>query len=202
MNETFFIPPEYSTGTLQRMKLLQQQPLVLWMTGLSGSGKSTLAVLLDKELSSSGYKTYLLDGDILRKGLNKDLGFSDADRHENIRRTGEVCKILFDAGLVVITAFISPFRKDRDMVRSLFPEGRFIEIYINTPLAVCEKRDVKGLYTKARAGIIPDFTGIGSAYEAPLNAELKIATENKTPEESLASIKNYVLPQLKYQNKS
>jgi adenylylsulfate kinase len=141
--------------------------MVLWFTGLSGSGKSTVAGALEQALHQLGVSTYLLDGDNVRHGLCRDLGFSDADRRENIRRVGEVARLMVDAGLVVLTAFISPHRSERLMVRELLPEGRFIEIYVDTPLRVCEARDPKGLYKKARAGELPNFTGIDSVYEAP-----------------------------------
>lgn len=155
-----------------RAHALGQQPRVLWLTGLSGSGKSTLANLLEKKLSAQSKHTYLLDGDNIRHGLCGDLGFSDKDRVENIRRISEVAKLFVDAGLIVLTAFISPFRADRDYCRSLMAAGEFIEIYIDTPLDVCEARDPKGLYKKARSGEISQFTGIDSAYETPANAEI------------------------------
>ncbi len=144
-----------------------QKPAVLWFTGLSGSGKSTIANLVEKKLHALGRHTFLLDGDNVRHGLNKDLGFTDADRVENIRRVGEVAKLMTDAGLIVLTAFISPFRAEREMVRAMLPEGEFFEMFIDTPLAEAEGRDVKGLYKKARAGEIDNFTGIDSPYEAP-----------------------------------
>lgn len=140
---------------------------VIWFTGLSGAGKSTLANALEVALHTRGLRTYLLDGDNVRLGLNKDLGFTDADRAENIRRVAEVAKLMMDAGLVAITAFISPFRRERDMARELIGKQNFVEVYVSTPLAVCELRDVKGLYKQARAGKIPNMTGIQSPYEAP-----------------------------------
>jgi len=145
---------------------------VFWFTGLSGSGKSTIANAFASHLHIQGIRTYLLDGDNIRHGLNKDLGFSDTDRVENIRRIAEVARLMVDAGLVVLTAFISPFRSERDTARELFDEGEFAEIFVDTPIEICEKRDAKGLYKKARAGEIPNFTGIGSAYEPPLSPEL------------------------------
>mgnify|MGYP002620267485 FL=1 len=147
---------------------------VFWFTGLSGSGKSTIANAFAQSLHEQGIRTYVLDGDNIRHGLNKDLGFTDADRVENIRRIAEVAKLMVDAGLVVLTAFISPFRAERDMARSLFDDGEFVEVFVDTPLEVCEERDAKGLYKKARAGEIPNFTGIGSPYEAPENPELRL----------------------------
>nr|WP_308302511.1 adenylyl-sulfate kinase [Peribacillus deserti] len=149
---------------------------VLWFTGLSGSGKSTLANAVDAQLYELGVRSYVLDGDNIRHGLNKGLGFGIEDRIENIRRIGEVAKLFADSGQIVSTAFISPFREDREQARSLFPSGEFIEIFVDCPLAVCEKRDPKGLYRKARRGEIRDFTGIDSPYEAPLNPELIIET--------------------------
>ena len=164
--------------------LKNQKPAVLWFTGLSGSGKSTIANLVEKKLHRMNRHTFLLDGDNVRHGLNKDLGFTEADRIENIRRVGEVAKLMTDAGLIVITAFISPFKAERDMVRSMLPEGEFVEIFIDTPLAEAEKRDVKGLYKKARAGQLKNFTGIDSPYEAPEEAEIRIDTTAMTPEEA------------------
>ena len=143
---------------------------MLWFTGLSGAGKSTIANLVEKKLAARGRHTFLLDGDNVRHGLNRDLGFTEADRIENIRRVGEVARLMADAGLIVLTAFISPFRAERDMVRRMLPEGEFIEIFVDTPLAEAEKRDAKGLYAKARAGELKNFTGIDSPYEPPENA--------------------------------
>ncbi len=164
----------------------QQKPCVLWFTGLSGSGKSTVAGALENALSELGAHTYLLDGDNVRHGLCRDLGFSDDDRKENIRRVGEVAKLMTDAGLIVLTAFISPFRAERQLVRDLLPDGEFIEVFVDTPLEVCEQRDPKGLYQKARAGEIPAFTGISSPYEAPENAEIRLKTAEGTIEEQVA----------------
>lgn len=151
---------------------------ILWFTGLSGSGKSTLANAVEARLHDLGCRTFVVDGDNVRHGLCADLGFSAADREENIRRVGEVAKLFVEAGVIVLTAFISPFRSDRDRVRHLVPEGDFLEIYCSTPLEVCEARDVKGLYKRARAGEIPEFTGISSPYEAPEHPELTINTAN------------------------
>ncbi|AJP72600.1 sulfate adenylyltransferase subunit CysN [Sphingomonas hengshuiensis] len=159
-----------------------QQPRLLWFTGLSGSGKSTIANLVEKKLHALGKHSFLLDGDNVRHGLNKDLGFTDADRVENIRRVGEVAKLMTDAGLIVLTAFISPFRAERELVRSMLPKGEFFEIFIDTPIEEAERRDVKGLYKKARAGQIANFTGISSPYEAPANPEIRIDTTRTTPE--------------------
>ncbi|PPC63014.1 adenylyl-sulfate kinase [Pantoea sp. ICBG 1758] len=153
------------------------QGVVLWFTGLSGSGKSTVAGTLEQALHQLGVSTYLLDGDNVRHGLCRDLGFSDDDRRENIRRVGEVARLMVDAGLVVLTAFISPHRAERQMVRDLLGEGEFIEVFVDTPLAVCEARDPKGLYKKARAGELRNFTGIDSAYEAPEAADITLDGE-------------------------
>ena len=167
-----------------RANLKNQKPALLWFTGLSGSGKSTIANLVEKRLHRMNRHSFLLDGDNVRHGLNRDLGFTEADRIENIRRVGEVAKLMTDAGLIVITAFISPFRVERDMVRSMLPEGEFIEVFIDTPLAEAERRDVKGLYKKARAGQLKNFTGIDSPYEAPETPEIRIDTTAMTPEEA------------------
>jgi bifunctional enzyme CysN/CysC len=165
-----------------RASLKEQRPCVLWFTGLSGAGKSTIANTLEKRLHAMGRHTYMLDGDNIRHGLNKDLGFTDADRVENIRRVAEAARLFVDAGLIVMVSFISPFRSERRMARDLFQAGEFIEVYIDTPLEVCEERDPKGLYRKARAGLIRNFTGIDSLYEPPENAELKLDTSKTTPE--------------------
>ena len=171
-------------GRKQHADLKNQKPAVLWFTGLSGSGKSTIANLVEKKLYRMNRHTFLLDGDNVRHGLNKDLGFTEADRIENIRRVGEVSKLMADAGLIVITAFISPFQADREMVRSMMPEGEFFEVFIDTPLNVAEARDVKGLYRKARAGELKNFTGIDSPYEAPRNPEIRIDTTTISPDEA------------------
>ena len=167
-------------------------PKVIWFTGLSGSGKSTVANALEARLNAMGRHTMLLDGDNIRHGLNRDLGFTEADRVENIRRIGEVAKLMTDAGLIVITAFISPFRAERDLVRSIIPTGEFIEVFVDTPLEICEQRDPKGLYKKARAGQIPNFTGINSPYEAPLQPELAIDTSVVSIDESVERIVSLV----------
>jgi bifunctional enzyme CysN/CysC len=165
-----------------------QKPAVLWFTGLSGSGKSTIANLVEKKLHAAGRHTFLLDGDNVRHGLNKDLGFTEADRIENIRRVGEVAKLMADAGLIVLTAFISPFRAERELVRSMLPAGEFVEVFVDTPLEVAEGRDVKGLYKKARAGQLKNFTGIDSPYERPENPEIRIDTTAMSPEEAAETI--------------
>ncbi len=165
-----------------------QQPKLLWFTGLSGSGKSTIANLVEKRLHALGKHSFLLDGDNIRHGLNRDLGFMDADRVENIRRVGEVARLMTDAGLIVLTAFISPFRAEREMVRAMLPEGEFIEIFVDTPIEVAEARDPKGLYRKARAGEIANFTGISSPYERPENPQIRIDTTRETPEDAAERI--------------
>ena len=169
-----------SIDKMARAQLKGQQPCVLWFTGLSGSGKSTIANMLEKRLHALGRHTYLLDGDNIRHGLNKDLGFTDADRVENIRRVAETAKLFADAGLIVMVSFISPFRSERRMARELFQDGEFVEVYVETPIEVCEARDPKGLYRKARAGLISHFTGIDSDYEVPEQPELAINTSNTT----------------------
>lgn len=166
-----------------RSDLKAQKPVVLWFTGLSGSGKSTVANAVESQLLSLGKHSYLLDGDNIRHGLNKDLGFSDHDRVENIRRIGEVAKLFVDSGTIVLTAFISPFIADREQARALVEKGQFLEVFIDTPLEVCEQRDPKGLYKKARAGEIKNFTGIDSSYEAPLSPEIHVETAGKSVEE-------------------
>ncbi len=176
-----------------RAKLTCQKPCVLWFTGLSGSGKSTIANTLEAILYNNGNFTYLLDGDNVRHGLNSDLGFDETSRVENIRRIGEVAKLFVDSGLIVLTAFISPFREDREMVRNLLADGEFVEIFIDTPLEVCESRDPKGLYKKARAGEISDFTGITSSYEAPLNADIHIKNDNVSIEQACETIIDYLV---------
>jgi bifunctional enzyme CysN/CysC len=167
--------------------------VVLWFTGLSGSGKSTIANLVEKQLTAEGKHTYLLDGDNVRHGLNRDLGFTDADRVENIRRVGEAAKLFLDAGLIVLTAFISPFRSERRMARELLGEGEFLEVFVDTPIEICMQRDPKGLYQKAKAGTIKNFTGIDSPYEAPANPEVRIDTTRLSPEDAATLIVDTLL---------
>lgn len=169
-----------------------QKPCVIWFTGLSGAGKSTLSDALERRLFAMGHRSYLLDGDNVRHGLNKDLGFTDIDRVENIRRIGEVAKLFVDAGLVVITAFISPFRSDREMAKNVLAPGEFVEVFLDVPLEVCEGRDPKGLYKKARAGQIRNFTGIDSVYEPPLDPALRIDTAAASVEDCVDKIVDYL----------
>ena len=171
-----------------RAKQKLQQPVCLWLTGLPAAGKSTIANALEKRLFAAGHHTYLLDGDDIRLGLNKDLGFSEADRNENIRRVSEVARLLVDAGLIAIVSFISPYRTQRDRARSLFEPGEFLEIFVDTPLRECERRDPKGLYAKARRGELKNFTGIDSPYEPPVSPEVHLQTTLQTPDECVASV--------------
>ncbi len=167
--------------------------VLIWLTGLSGSGKSTVATALEQKLFEKGSQVYILDGDNVRHGLNEDLGFSAEERSENIRRIGEVAKLFVNAGVITITSFISPFQKDRDKVRNLLPEYRFLETYVKAPLEICEQRDPKGLYKKARKGDIKDFTGIDSPYEAPKAPEIIVETFKYTVEDNVNEIYNYLI---------
>ena len=176
----------------ERSSIKDQKPCILWFTGLSGSGKSTVANAVESKLLELRKHTYLLDGDNIRMGLNKGLSFSDEDRIENIRRIGEVSKLFVDAGTIVLTAFISPFQRERDAVRSLVKDGEFIEVFIDTPLEVCESRDPKGLYQKARKGEIPNFTGISSPYEAPAEPEIHIYNDNISIDDVTTQIIDYL----------
>lgn len=171
-----------------RERLNGHKGKVIWFTGLSGSGKSTIANALEKELHALGKRTYILDGDNVRQGLNKDLGFTDADRVENIRRIAEVAKLMMDAGIIVMTAFISPFRREREMAKELIGADNFLEIYVSTSLEVCEQRDVKGLYKKARAGQLPNLSGLGSAYEPPIAADIEINTAHGEPDSIVTNL--------------
>jgi adenylylsulfate kinase len=175
-----------------RVKLLNQKGATIWLTGLSGSGKSTIAVELEHALIENKHQAYILDGDNIRHGLNKNLGFSPEDRTENIRRIGEVAKLFTEANIITIAAFVSPYREDRDNVRTLLGHGEFVEIYVKCSLEVCETRDTKGLYKKARAGEVKDFTGISAPYEEPLNPELTIDSSKLSVEESTREILNYL----------
>jgi adenylylsulfate kinase len=185
----------WHSGTVTRADretLAGHKGCTIWMTGLSGSGKSTLAVALEKVLLDRGVRSFVLDGDNVRHGLNKDLGFSPEDRNENIRRIGEVAKLFTEAGLINATAFISPYRADRDQVRKIMAPGDFIEVFVNCPVAVCEERDPKGLYKKARAGQIPEFTGVSAPYEEPSNPEITLRTDREGEAESLEIILKYL----------
>ena len=187
----------YCTGFLsaeERTKIKKHNSACVWFTGLSGSGKSTLAAGVEYELNKNGIHTFLLDGDVVRKGLNKDLGFSKEDREENIRRIGEVTKLFTDAGLIVLTAFISPFSKDREFARSLHDQNKFIEVFVDCVLEDCEARDAKGLYKKARAGEVKEFTGISSPYEVPDKPEIIIQNSNGSDlKQNIQSIINYLV---------
>lgn len=178
-----------------RSDLKGQRPCIIWFTGFSGAGKSTIAGAVEQKLYVKGHHTYLLDGDNVRHGMNQDLGFSDADRVENIRRIGEMSKLFADAGIIVLTAFISPFKADRQLVRDLVEEGEFIEVFIDTPLSECEKRDPKGLYKKARAGKIKNFTGIDSEYQQPENPEVVIHSADLSIEQCADQVIAYLKTQ-------
>jgi bifunctional enzyme CysN/CysC len=170
-----------SVGKNERSELKHQKPCIIWFTGLSGAGKSTIANIVDQKLFAMSRHTMLLDGDNIRHGLNKDLGFTEADRVENIRRAGEVAKLMVDSGLIVICSFISPYRAERDMVRSLVGDGEFLEVFVDTPIEECQRRDPKGLYSKAKAGKIKNFTGIDAPYERPTAPEIHLRTVGQQP---------------------
>ena len=181
-----------------RKSMMQQEPKLIWLTGLSGSGKSTLALRLEHYLFKRGFKVFMLDGDNVRNGLNKDLGFSENDRKENLRRVAEMCRIMLDAGMVIIAAFISPFEQERQSVRQIVLPERYLEIFVNCSLNVCEARDCKGLYAKARKGIIPNFTGISSPYEIPSAPFMQVNTDEEEINESVLKIIDCIEPQLKH----
>lgn len=183
---------DYAVSRRDRTALLDQEPLVLWFTGLSGAGKTTLANCLAKRLYDCGYATYVLDGDNLRHGLNRDLDFSVAARHENVRRMAEVAGLMYDAGLITLAACISPFDAERAFARSLVPAGKFVEVFVDTPLALCEQRDNKGLYRRARAGEIVNFTGIDSPFERPQDPEIAINTTARSPANCIETIMDYL----------
>lgn len=185
-----------SVDKKSRAALKNQSPKIVWLTGLSASGKSTIANIVEQKLLALGKHAYLLDGDNVRHGLNKDLGFTDADRVENIRRIAETSKLMLDAGLIVIASFISPFKAERQMARSLFAEGEFVEVHVDASLAVCEKRDPKGLYKKARSGAIKNFTGFDSPYDEPANPEIRIDTEKLAAEDAAVEIIEYLLAEV------
>ncbi|MFK5878248.1 MAG: adenylyl-sulfate kinase [Flavobacteriaceae bacterium] len=186
------IPHNYQVSVDDRRKLNQHNSFLMWFTGLSGSGKSTIANVVEQELHKKGIKTYTLDGDNIRKGINKDLTFTPEDRTENIRRISEISSLMIDAGVVVLAAFVSPYKKDRTNIKNVVKDVNFVEIYINTSVEECERRDVKGLYKKARAGEIKNMTGISSPYEAPENPAIEIKSEECTVEEAVAKIMNYI----------
>jgi adenylylsulfate kinase len=191
-------PTQSKISKAQRELMLQQRPRLIWFTGLSGSGKSTLATTLEATLVSQGYKTYLLDGDNMRLGLNRDLKFDDAGRKENIRRIGEVSKLFLDAGIIVISAFISPFKADRELVKEIVGSENYFEVFVSTPIEVCEQRDVKGLYAKARRGELKSFTGIDSPYEAPENPAIIIPTQEISISEAVEQMMSKIQPQINY----
>lgn len=195
MSENIF-PVNSKVSSNDREKLFNQKAVVVWLTGLSGSGKTTIGKEVENQLINAGYHAYLLDGDSLRTGLNRDLGFSMEDRNENVRRAGEICKLMTDAGLIVITTFISPLRSQRNAIRSQFEKKKFIEVFVDTPLQICEERDVKGFYRKARAGELKNFTGIDSPYEEPLSPEFTIKTEGLAEAESVKQLVGFLMPSI------
>lgn len=190
------IPHNYQISINDRQKANNHNSFLLWFTGLSGSGKSTIANVVEQELHKMGIKTYTLDGDNIRNGINSDLTFSPKDRTENIRRIAEVSKLMIDAGLVTLAAFVSPYKKDRENIRSIVKDVNFVEIYINTSVEECERRDVKGLYKKARAGEIKNMTGISAPYEAPESPDIEIKTESESIEHAVKRIIEYITPKL------
>ncbi|WP_299119806.1 adenylyl-sulfate kinase [uncultured Winogradskyella sp.] len=190
------IKHNFKITKLNREELNEHRSFLLWFTGLSGSGKSTLANLVEVELYKKGILTYCLDGDNIRQGINKDLSFAPEDRTENIRRIAEIANLLVDSGVVTLAAFVSPYIKDRENVKKIVGEENFIEIYVNTSLEECERRDVKGLYKKARSGEISNMTGISSPYEAPVNADLEIITDNQSIENSVQTILDFIIKKL------
>ena len=190
----YIFPFDTNINYPQRKKMMMQEPHLIWLTGLSGSGKTSLALRLEHYLFHHGYKAFLLDGDNVRNGLNRDLGFTEEDRKENLRRIGEVAKLMLDAGIIVISAFISPYKTERAAVKEIVGEDRFIEVYVNCPVNVCEERDVKGLYQKARQGIIPQFTGISAPYEAPATPDVEVRTNEETIDTSLNKIIHFIEP--------
>jgi adenylylsulfate kinase len=194
--ENNIVPHRHSISRQDRRELLAQNSIIIWFTGLSGAGKSTIAGKVEELLNEGGFLTYLLDGDNLREGLNSNLGFSSADRSENIRRAGEVAKILMDAGVIVLAAFITPLREDRQRVRSLVGKEEFIEVYVNCPVEICEQRDTKGLYRKARAGDVDEFTGVSAIYEAPGLPEVEIRSDLVSASEAAEKIVRLVKPKL------
>lgn len=191
------IPHNYQVSKTDRQENNKHKSFLLWFTGLSGSGKSTIANVVEQELYKLGVKTYTLDGDNIRKGINNDLTFAPEDRTENIRRIAEIANLMVDAGVVTLAAFVSPYKKDRENIKNIVKDVNFVEVYVNTSVEECERRDVKGLYKKARAGEIKNMTGISAPYEAPENPDIEIKTEEKTVEEAVHDIMNYIKPKLK-----
>ena len=194
------VPHDYQISRFERQKLKKHNSFLLWFTGLSGSGKSTIANVVEQELFRLGINTYSLDGDNIRKGINNDLTFSPQDRTENIRRIAEVANLLVDAGIVTLAAFVSPYKKDRENIKSVVKDVNFVEIYVNTSLEECERRDVKGLYKKARAGEIKNMTGISAPYEAPESPDIEINTEEVSVETAVKQILDYIRPKLQLKN--
>ena len=194
------IPHDYQISKEDRQKAKNHKSFLIWFTGLSGSGKSTIANVVEQELYKLGVNTYSLDGDNIRKGINNDLSFSPKDRTENIRRIAEVSNLMIDAGLVTLAAFVSPYKKDRENIKSIVKDVNFVEVYVNTSVEECERRDVKGLYKKARAGEIKNMTGISAPYEAPENPEIEIKTEEVSVEAAVKQILDYIRPKLQLQN--
>ncbi|SFI61761.1 adenylyl-sulfate kinase [Olleya namhaensis] len=192
------ISHNYQVSKTDRQEKNNHTSFLIWFTGLSGSGKSTIANVVEQELYKLGVKTYTLDGDNIRKGINSDLTFAPEDRTENIRRIAEIGNLMVDAGLVTLAAFVSPYKKDRENIKNIVKDVNFVEVYINTSVEECERRDVKGLYKKARAGEIKNMTGISAPYEAPENPDIEIKTEEKTVEEAVHDIMNFIKPKLKY----
>lgn len=197
MNKKNIVFQDYKIQPVDRAKMKNQKPTLIWFTGLSGSGKSTLANLLDKALYEKGFHTFTLDGDNIRSGLNKNLTFSAEDRTENIRRISEVANLILDAGIICIGAFISPYEKDRNNIKKVVGEKRYFEVFVDTPIEVCEERDIKGLYAKARAGEIKNFTGIDAPYEKPSNPAFRIDTSDITLEKALELLTSKIEPLLK-----
>lgn len=191
------IPHNYQVSKTDRQENNKHKSFLIWFTGLSGSGKSTIANVLEQELYKLGVKTYTLDGDNIRKGINSDLTFAPEDRTENIRRIAEIANLMLDAGLVTLATFVSPYKKDRENIKNIVKDVNYVEVYINTSLEECERRDVKGLYKKSRAGEIKNMTGISAPYEAPENPDIEIKTEEKTVKEAVYSIMNNIKPKLK-----
>lgn len=194
------IPHEYNVSADDRQKKNKHSSFLIWFTGLSGSGKSTIANVVEQELFKLGINTYILDGDNIRKGINNDLSFTPEDRTENIRRIAEIAKLMIDAGVVVLAAFVSPYKKDRENIKSIVKDVNFVEIYVNTSVVECERRDVKGLYKKARLGEIKNMTGISAPYEAPEHPDIEIKTEDISINKAVEKVLNFIQPKLKLNN--